>query len=219
MAAIHHPLSGLKQVALAATIAVLAAACTSGSSTDSQSASDPAAAAAAALETILSPEATTTTAAPHDATDDAAHPTGELTEPLDPTSIPGVIINQYSLAVGDCFDQIRDLQNGQQVTITTKLGCFTPHKFQVFYRLEFPAGSPAIYPGDKVMREFARNSCYRKFESWVGSKYEVSALDIDVLTPTQENFEDSVARYRGIHCFVFRLDGEPLTASTRRSEL
>jgi len=205
-------------VALVTSISLIAAACSSGSGTESRPNSDPAAAAAAALETTPPTDVTTTTA-PHDATDESAHPADELTEPLDPTSIPGLIINQYSLAVGDCFDQIRDLQNGQPVTITTKLGCFTPHEFQVFHRLEFPAGSPAIYPGDKVMRQFARNSCYRKFESWVGAKYEVSALEIEVLTPTQVNFEDPVARYRGIHCFVYRSDGAALTTTARRSGL
>jgi len=189
-----------------------ASACTGASGTKSGSAADPAAAAAAALETSTTSIAATTTTFPPTTTTD--HP-----KPLDPTSIPGEVINQYSLTVGDCFNQIRDLRNGLPVVITTKVGCSGPHEFEAYHRLEFPAGFPAIYPGDKVMRDFALESCYRVFDTWVGEQYEVSSLDIEVLTPTQDNFEDSAARYRGIHCFVHRSDGAPLTATTRGSGL
>ncbi len=197
--------------ALVALVALLAAACSGDEATSGSPTADPAAAAAQALEDAGA-ASTTTTAAP-------VTTSTERTEPLDPTSVPGAIVNQYTLGLGDCFDQLRDIQNGLPVTITTKLGCNTPHEFEVFHQLTFPVGFPAIFPGEKVMTEFALRSCYLEFEGWVGSQYEVSTLEIEVLTPTRENFEDDAARYRGIHCFVHLSNGDPLEGPTRRSEL
>jgi len=212
MAAPRRARPAVRLAALGLAFVVLAAACSDGSDPASRTSSDPAAAAAAALETSTTPTSvSTTTVEPTTTTEQAL--------PVDLTSTPGEVINQYSLTIGDCFDQTRELQNGLPVVTTNKLGCNSPHEFEVYYRLEFPAGFPAIYPGNKVMRDFALESCYRTFDTWVGEKYELSLLDIEVLTPTQQNFEDPVARYRGIHCFVHRSDGDPLTSTTRRSGL
>ncbi len=196
--------------ALIVVVALLAAACSGDETSSGSPTDDPAAAAAQALEDAGATSTTTTVPVTN---------TTQRTEPLDPTAVPGAIINQYTLGLGDCFDQLRDIQNGLPVTITTKLGCNTPHEFEVFHQLTFPVGFPAIFPGEKVMTEFALRSCYVEFEGWVGTQYEVSALEIEVLTPTRENFEDDVARYRGIHCFAHRSDGDPLDGPTRLSEL
>jgi len=202
----------VKLAGLGLAFVLFAAACSNSSDPAPRASSDPAAAAAAALETsTTSTSVTTTTVEPTTTTQQAL--------PVDLTPNPGEVINQYSLTIGDCFDQTRELQNGLPVVTTTKLGCNSPHTFEVYHRLEFPAGFPAVYPGNKVMRDFALESCYRTFDAWVGEKYELSSLDIEVLTPTQQNFEDPVARYRGIHCFVRRSDGDPLTSTTRRSGL
>jgi len=191
-------------LALGIIVTLGAAACSNGSGVGSEQRSDPAAAAADALDSGNATNAT-------EVADTNSTPPATTV----PTVIQGMVINQYLLGLGECFNQIEDLQQGVQVVVTTRVGCFMPHQSQVFYMLEFPAGSPAIYPGDKVMRDFALQSCYREFESWVGTKYETSELEIDVLTPNQTNFEDSVARYRGIHCFVRRGDGDNLNTTTR----
>ncbi len=223
MAADLRTRPGLTSIALMAVIVLVAGACSGSSTTAAGSTSDPAAAAALALDSSGSTKAAvdspTTASTTPTASTVVAHAAEEPTQPLDPTAIAGAIVNQYTLVVGDCFDQIRDLRNGLPVVVTTKLACGAPHEFEVYDRLTFPAGFPALYPGDKVMRDFALQSCYRTFESWVGAKYETSILDIEVLTPTQTNFEDPVARYRGIHCFVHRSDGQLLTTTTRGSGL
>jgi len=194
----------LKKLAIGTFLAVAASACSNGSGSTSQRPNDPAAAAADALDTGK----TTSTTEPS-STDTAPTTTRALTE------IQGTVINQYELRVGECFNQLDELQQGLHVVITRRIGCFMPHESQVYFMLEFPARSPAIYPGDKVMRDFALESCYREFETWVGRQYETSELEIDVLTPNQTNFEDSIARYRGIHCIVQRSDGANLTTTTR----
>lgn len=138
--------------------------------------------------------------------------------PLDPTKIPGEPINQFNLRVRDCFDQLEDRRDGQPVTITTKLSCEDPHHFEVYAQLNYPADHPTTYPGDTVVRNFAIESCYRDFMPWVGSEYETSALDIGVIIPNRENFEGDASRYRGIHCYVERDDGDPMVGTSRNSD-
>lgn len=137
--------------------------------------------------------------------------------PLNPTDIPGEPVNQFELATGDCFERIEDLRDGRPNTITTKLPCAEPHGFEIFHMLRYPAEHPSVYPGETVVRSFALESCYREFESWVGQEYEVSELEIDVIIPPQENFENDAARYRGIHCWVERVDGDPMVGTSRLS--
>lgn len=148
-------------------------------------------------------------------TDDPADPAP--TTSLDPTDIPGEPVNQFELDVGECFDRLEDLQDGRPVVITTRIDCDEPHHYEVFHRLQYPVGHPAVYPGETELRDFALQSCYREFAAWVGREYELSELEIGVLVPPRDNFEDAQARYRGIHCWVERIDGEPMTASSRDS--
>lgn len=137
--------------------------------------------------------------------------------PLDPTEIPGEPINPYNLSIADCFDQLEDRRDGEPVTITTKLPCDEAHHFEVFARLTYPAEHPAVFPGDKAIRDYALQACYREFTPWAASEYETSALDIGVIIPNQQNFENDAARYRGIHCWVERIDGEAMVGTSRDS--
>ncbi|MDE0067149.1 MAG: septum formation family protein [Acidimicrobiaceae bacterium] len=134
-----------------------------------------------------------------------------------PLEIRGSVIDQFSLSVGDCFNRSEDLAAGQSQVITSLISCDEPHDHQIYHLLTYPAPHPSIYPGDDVMDEFAVQSCYRRFEQWVGSDYETSELEIGVITPPQSNFEDDVARYRSIHCWVERFDGESLIGDARQS--
>ena len=139
------------------------------------------------------------------------------TASLNPTDIPGEPINQFNLEIGDCFDRIEDLQDGRLTTITTKVPCDGPHGFQIFQRLIYPAEHPSIYPGEIAVRDYAVQRCYREFRPWVDQEYELSDLEIDVIIPPQENFEDDVARYRGIHCLVTRVDDDPMIGTSFQS--
>ncbi|MCY3851161.1 MAG: hypothetical protein OXF75_10235 [Acidimicrobiaceae bacterium] len=128
----------------------------------------------------------------------------------DPPEIRGSVIDQFSLGAGDCFNRSESLAAGRSQVITSLISCEEPHDHQIYHLLTYPAPHPSIYPGDDVMNEFAVQSCYRQFAPWVGNDYETSELEIGVITPPQSNFEDDVARYRTIHCWVERFDGESL---------
>ncbi len=152
-----------------------------------------------------------------DGVDTAATTTTGPDGPLLAADLLGEPLNKHALESDDCFAQVDDLDQGRPVTRTTRLDCGDPHEFQVFHHLSYPAVHPSIFPGDNVVRQFAIESCYREFETWVGHEYETSTLDLDVFIPTQENFEDNNARYRGIHCIVDRVDGEPMIGTARNS--
>ena len=200
-----------RRALVAATLAaaLLAAACgdDSAGGENGDDVDDPAAAAAAALDGGAGPDSGT-------ADDTEA---GDESEQLDPTTIPGEIVDKYSLEIDDCFDQLEDLRAGRPVTITTLLPCDDPHHFQVYARLTYPAPHPSTVPGDNVMADYALRECYLEFPAWVGTSYELSDLEIGVITPTLENFENSQSRYRGIHCWVEHVDGEALVGSMRGS--
>lgn len=134
---------------------------------------------------------------------------------FDATQIRGEPVNQYDLVVGDCFDRFETLRAGRKVVITSRIDCEEPHQYEVFHMLQYDAPHPAIFPGDDAMTDFALNACYLEFESFVGEIYELSEYDIGVFIPTRENFEHSAARYRGIHCWLFRDDLEESAGSAR----
>lgn len=134
-----------------------------------------------------------------------------------PTRIRGSVVDQFSLRVGDCFNRLESLAFGRTAVVTSLIDCDLPHDHQIYHILDYPAPHPSIYPGDSVMDSFAVQSCYREFEQWVGKDYETSELDIGVITPPQLNFEDDESRYRSIHCFLERLDGDPLVGDAHRS--
>ena len=150
-----------------------------------------------------------------------ASPEGDSTDlgqaTTTPTQIRGSVIDQFSLDVGDCFNRLENLSVGRSAVITSLIDCDLPHDHQIYHILSYPAPHPSIYPGDTVMSSFAVQSCYREFAQWVGNDYETSELDIGVITPPQVNFEDDTSRYRSIHCWVERFDGEPLVGDAHQS--
>ena len=140
--------------------------------------------------------------------------------PVRPPTIVGAPVLATDLIVGDCFNEYHydDPTTGDRVDVISLVGCGDPHDGEVFYFGEYPAPFGTPYPGDDAMRRYAQGTCYQQFEPFVGILYELSELQIGVVTPNQINFEDEKARYRGITCTV-TLPGEKLIGTTRNTEL
>ena len=192
-------------VGLAAAVAAAAGgACSIESVIGVEPVADPAAAVAARTET-----AAPTTVPPDDDSD------GDGDEEISPLDISGEIISQYDLVSGECFNQIDNIRAGRKVTITSRLDCDQPHWAEVFHTFEVDAPHPAIYPGDRAMEDLARRGCYERFESFVGQIYELSEFRIGVFIPSRSNFEHPEARYRRIHCWLYRGLEETIEGSVR----
>jgi hypothetical protein len=138
---------------------------------------------------------------------DTTDPVAEATTTT--VAIVGDPVNRFTLQLGDCFNRYESLD------VTTRVGCDGPHDREVFHTDSYPAPFGEPYPGDRTMQQYGIRACYAHFADFAGVRYELSRLEIGAITPTQQNFEDAKARYRGITCYVFARDGHPLTGSMR----
>ncbi len=184
-----------------AVAALIVSACGNGEDSGVEPVADPAAVAAARADTAAT--ATTTKLA-----DDESGS-------IDPLDIVGEIINQFDLVNGDCFNRVEGTRSGRKVVTTSRLDCDEPHMAEVFHTFELDTPHPAFYPDPRTLEDLALSSCYNRFESFVGQLYELSVLEISIFIPNRENFEDETARYRGVHCWLYHSNAEPLEGSVR----
>ena len=129
----------------------------------------------------------------------------------------GDVVNLHDLEDGACFNRYSWVQDDRHVELDTRVPCGGPHQHEVYLRTEHPARAGAPWPGDREMEAFARAQCYAAFADFVGEIYELSELELDYLTPSRTNFEHEDARFRGIHCYLLRDDGEEMVGSARDS--
>lgn len=192
-----RPLFARRPRAVALIAVVLFLAACSNDATADDPPTDPAAAAAEAAATAAS-----TTIQPDDPAQIA------LIEALAATAI-----DPYSLVVGDCFNRSEFVREGRDAEFINLIPCDQPHGFEVYHKTQYPAANGEPFPGKDVMDDFAYEACYNAFKPFVGRLYETSTFDLDILTPTKENFEDSVARYRGITCWLYDRNSEFTTGT------
>ena len=70
------------------------------------------------------------------------------------------------------------------------------------------------FPGQNVVDEDSAMECFDRFESFVGTPYQDSALDITFITPIAGSWAEGE---REVVCAVYRLDGQPLVGTARGS--
>lgn len=166
-------------------------------------------------------------------TDDPSDPQSPTSDPAEATTsivevrptladegIPnwvGDVVNLHDLEDGACFNRYSWVQDDRHVELDTRVPCGGPHQHEVYLRTEHPARAGAPWPGDREMEAFARAQCYGAFAAFVGEIYELSELELGYLTPSRTDFEHEDARFRGIHCYLLRDDGEEMVGSARDS--
>jgi len=129
----------------------------------------------------------------------------------------GDVVNLHDMEDGSCFNRYSWVQDDRQVELDTRVPCLDPHQHEVYLRTQHPARAGAPWPGDREMEAFARAQCYGAFADFVGQIYELSELELGYLTPDRVDFEHEQARFRSIHCYVHRGDGEEMVGSARDS--
>ena len=168
---------------LVLALGVFAAACSGG---DGDSAGD-------------DPEVTASTEAP------------VTTEP--PGVPPGAVeLGFGDLEIGQCFDTIDD-------PVVTELAvwaldCATPHTFEVYDQFDYEGETPdgGGYPGIQVVQGWSEQACHDRFEAFVGKRWTVSELEIQLWWPTEESWD------RGddtVICAVLEDNGERVTGTLR----
>ncbi|GAA1849702.1 DUF4190 domain-containing protein [Myceligenerans crystallogenes] len=91
----------------------------------------------------------------------------------------------------------------------TRTGCDGPHRGEVIGAYTFPDGD---YPGQKRVDAAAGKECNKLFESYVGTDFQTSVLDMGYLYPTNASW---TLGDRWITCYAMTMDGSPLKKSVQ----
>lgn len=112
------------------------------------------------------------------------------------------------LAVGDCAD-VPHLEVGGPLDPATfeLVPCDAPHDVEVGAVLDHPAAPGTGFPGVDSVDGYATDQCLRRFEEYVGSPYEASALDVAFVAPGADGWRDGDRR---IACVLYHVDFTPL---------
>ncbi len=116
------------------------------------------------------------------------------------------------LKPGDCFDD--ETANGEiieEVETVPMVDCDDPHDNEVYADLDALDG---VFPGNDALFEEGMARCLPLFESYVGSPYDTSRLDIFPITPLAEGWADGD---RKITCVLYDMELNKLTGSMRSS--
>lgn len=124
-------------------------------------------------------------------------------------------LDVMSLQVGDCFDDPADLDD--VVFEVTAIPCSEPHDNEVYSVQSLATAFPRAFPGQDALWDYSYQACSGSvFDSFVGTPYAESSLEVFSFTPSEESWEDGD---REFVCALFRLDGEKLSGTARGSGL
>ncbi len=150
----------------------------------------------------------------------ARPPTPEPVEGAAPTPVPeGRVEDKFELEVEQCFNRyelyVEQLDEYQE--LTTVVDCRRPHDGEVYATHFHPAEAGAPYPGTAEIERWSNVACYESFEEFVGTPYELSALQIGTIRPVAEFWEDPARQHREVICYVHAPDAQ-LSGPMRASE-
>jgi hypothetical protein len=129
--------------------------------------------------------------------------------------VSGGDLDVMSLQVGDCFDDPADLED--VVFEVIAVPCIEPHDNEVYSVQSLATAFPRAFPGQDALWDYSYQVCRGSvFDSFVGTPYAQSVLEVFSLTPSEESWEDGD---REFVCALFRLDGEKLSGTARGSGL
>jgi hypothetical protein len=127
--------------------------------------------------------------------------TGDITKSGDLTS--------SDLRVGDCWD-LKD-PSVDQIDNVTARPCGEAHQYEVF---SIPTMGAGDYPAEAAFTDYVSATCVPEFETFVGTAYDASTLDIFWLYPSSEGW---AAGDHAIACSVFDPASDRVTSSLRGS--
>lgn len=149
----------------------------------------------------------TTTAAAQDVTSTTA----STLPPLEPGQQELWV---FTLELGDCFNERIRSASGDEVETIVKVPCEDAHDNEVYASEEFPGELGGTYPGNSVLTGEADSTCLDAFESFVGTIYVLSELEIATAVPSLESWIDGD---RSLACILFDASGEKLVGTMRDS--
>jgi hypothetical protein len=121
-----------------------------------------------------------------------------------------------SLQAGDCFNDPEDFD--EEVFDVAAVPCSEPHDNEAFAVQSLAAAFPGdAFPGQDALWEHSYEICSGAlFDSYVGTRFLDSGLDVFSFTPSSESWDEGD---REFVCAVYRLDLGQLTGTARDSGL
>lgn len=116
-------------------------------------------------------------------------------------------IDAFHMQVGDCFDDSSDFE--EEVSDLPGVPCSQPHDYETYAVFDVSITS---YPSEEDMIELAYDSCLERFDSFVGTDYDSSILEIITLYPTDLSWQQND---REIVCALYDMNEEKLVGSTK----
>ena len=110
------------------------------------------------------------------------------------TLVIGIVVlaacegNVFSLKVGDCYNgPLLSAEETLDISDVELVSCADPHQNEVYAVFELPDSS---WKGEDYVFEQGGIGCEARFEAFVGIKYELSTLYLDVLYPLEESWKE-----------------------------
>jgi len=119
--------------------------------------------------------------------------------------VGGGSVDAFNVQVGDCFNDVNSYD--QQIASVPGVPCSEPHDNETFAVFDVGVDS---YPADGNMDQMAYDACMVHFQSFVGTEYESSSLEIATMYPSAESWEQND---REVICAVFDMNAEQLVGS------
>lgn len=129
--------------------------------------------------------------------------------------VSGGDLDVMNVQPGDCFD---DPGSGDEVVFQLEaVPCSEPHDNEVFAVESVSGAFGSEYPGRQSLEEHAYEVCSGPvFDSYVGTSYLDSSLDVFTLTPTDDSWSQGD---RDVVCVLYKLDFTKLNGPARNSGL
>ncbi len=118
--------------------------------------------------------------------------------------------NVFELEVGQCFNDPDDFEVVSNVEM---LDCSEPHDNEVYYLYDMTQDD---FPGAAAVQDLVQIECIAKFDSYVGSEYLTSSLDIGAFFPTNETWDQDD---REVICFLYDREFNQLTGPAQGTAL
>ena len=120
-------------------------------------------------------------------------------------------LSASSLRVGDCLDE----PLADSFVAVSVVPCERPHNWEVFAVVDHPADKDTPYPGDARIGQVSFDLCFVFFDGYIGRAYADSRLDISVIMPTRESWDEDDDRE--ISCVLYDLDTLQMRGSMKDS--
>lgn len=122
-------------------------------------------------------------------------------------------LSVFDVTEGDCIELPAGTATTELLRVD-KVDCAVAHDLEIYAVVVHPAGPGEPFPGLDAVIAFADNECVARFAGFVGTSFDVSALDVFYLYPQEQSWS---LGDREVVCGISTVDGSPLVGSVEGS--